>query len=562
MQSIKGDVVSSQPSSRPKRPVNINLGNGIRSTPTKNSTHVGNFPHVIPNTPCNTPNHPQKPDVVVTDPNNQIVTSQIAIDSDKKVGTSNPEIVGHPIPSTIVEHENETIPESNSEKNKFSTTLIAVDSASNAGKSTPEPIGQKMETTITSSSTSSNTENHDGNISTQTTVVTSTKTESSKSEFHSVTSSTNKVTLSPSEEPIGEIISQIVNDSFNKNAAETKSATVATASNDDKKNEEKKIEHNKAEPFPFPPIYVSVCPAMPPGPVLAVCPAKPSTPEPEIIKSQEENQNDKEEQPASTFEAFKNFVGGIMSSAVNAVSPQSEKIEENKTTSAVDGAIESEPSKIEDTSKLKEKSQIATTQIVTNSSTDIGLTSPGLIKEIISSKVEIIPSQSKDENEVVSSSVTKESSSLVELSNGFHKEESITMATVTSSHPSLDTKTDNKDDHVISSEVESSGPVIVELSTSAYVPTSEPESSEFKSAYEENHTASSSLETTASSTYYEVSTTSYESATEHFSSHEGGNNYDHVDTYDSSGNDIDHVDNNSYDSCSIDAHDYSFFDVD
>lgn len=574
-----GGVVSSQPSSRPIRPVNINLGNGIRPTPTKNSTYVGNLPHVIPNTPCNTPNNPpEKPNIVVSDPDNQIVTSQIAVDSDSKVGTSNPEIVGQPIPSTIVEHETETIIEQNPEENKFSTTLIAVDSASNADKPPPEPIGQKMETTITSSATSSKTENNDGNISTQTTIVTSTKTESSKSEFHSVTSSTNKVTLSSSEEPIGEIISQIVNDSFNKNAAETKSVTVATASNDDKKKEEEKIEHYKEEPFPFPPVYIAVCPAKPPSPILAVCPAKPPTPEPEIRKSQEENQNDREVRPASTFEAFKNFVGGIMSSAVNAVSPQSEKIElkfeENKTVTAVDGAIELEPSKvvvvegkadskIEDTSKPKGESVIGITQIVTKSSDDIGLSSPGLVKEIISSKIEIIPSQSKDENEVISSSVTKESNAFIELPNGFHKEESTSTVTVTSSHPSLDAKTNNENDDVISSDVKSSGPVIVELSTSAYHPTSEPETSEFKSAYEESHTACSSLETTASSTYYEVSTTSYESATEHFSSsHEGGNSYDHVDTHDSSGNDTDHVDNNSYDSSSNDTHDYSSFDVD
>ncbi|XP_055299089.1 uncharacterized protein LOC129566845 isoform X2 [Sitodiplosis mosellana] len=505
----KFQPVSEQPVLRPIRPNNFSNG------------HLGDW---TPDTPCNTPNYPQNPQIIVSKPNGQFGTSQIAIDSDSKVGTENPEI------------------------GKFSTTQIVDDSASNAD--VPTPVGEKMETTITSAATSSKVENYDdkeGNISSQTIVVTS--TESTKSEFHSVTSSTNKVTLSSSsEEPIGEIVSQIVNDSFNKNAAaisETKTSSVVTTSIFDKKTDEKHIETTQIESFP--PMYIAICPPKPLSPEVVVCPVKL---EPEIEKSQEENANGKEERPPSTFEAFKNFVGGIMTSAVNAISPQSEKTEPkyNNEESKIDSSLTIVDSITK--SKPKEDHQIETTQVVTNSSDDIGLSSPGLVKELISSKVEIIPSGSKDENELISSSVTKESSAFVELPNGFHKEVTTSTVEVISSHPSSEFKTYS---HVVSSEVTTSGPVIVELSTLAYDSkandtSSEPKVTDFKSACEESHTASSSLETTTSSTYHELSSTSYESATDHFSSsHEVSSTHDHVDTYDSSTND---------------THDYSSFDVD
>lgn len=590
LQSIKDGGVSLQPTTiRPIRPAN--LGNGIiRPVPTHNSTHVGSLPtHVTPNTPCNTPNNPQKPAIIVSDPEN-IVTSVIV--SDGKVGAANPETVDQPIPSKIVEN----VSENKTEGNQFSSTQITVDSASNAGNSTSEPVGQKMETTITSSTTT--TENHndkEGNVSSQTTVVT---TESTKSEFHTImTSSTSNVTSSPSEEPIGEIISQIVHESFNKHAAETSAAKISSGeitSNDDKKKDEHQIEHASNEGYP--PVYIAVCPIKPlttevetkemsqetnsdmPEPYLAICPAKPPTPVLELRKNteeanqenkqeeeDEENQDSKEEErPQSTFEAFKNFVGGLMSSAVNAISPQSETTElkfnlENEIGSTVtatetefsnSSAIEVKvESKIEDESKPEEESQIVTTEVVTNTLADVGLSSPGLVKEIISSKVEVIPLGSKDENEVVSSSITKESSAFVELPNGFRKEETTSTVQVITSHVSTEFKTDN----IISSEFKTSGPIIVELSTSPYYPkadliASESSPIEFKSANEESHTASSSLETTTSSTYYEVSSTTYESATEHFSSSfEANSNHSHVQTPDSTAKN---------------PHDYSSFDVD
>lgn len=539
LQSI--NVVQSQPAKRPTRP--NNLGNGIKP-----------FPNLTPDTPCNTPNVP-KPEIIISEPE-QLATSHENVDSDKKLGApnsqgelstiqitvdsaSNPgfaKVIGEKMETTVISPVEEKV--ETTVKSPIGEKLVTSPVVEKVETTITSSDDGKTETTVTSTTTTSKTENQDGNISFHATVVTTTKIESSKTESHSVTSPISNVTLSStSEEPIGEIISQIVTESFNKNAAAASDAKVSptvNTSNDDKKHDDETFKYTPSDGYP--PVYtnpnfVAVCPR-PPSPELEIrTKAEVANQEP---KSEGNQENDVDERPVSTFEAFKNFVGGIMTSAVNAVSSHHEKIEpteertngENKleATVTIDSAEDKVDSKIETDPKPTGKSEFATTQLVTSSSLDASLSSPGLVKKAFSTKVEIIPSEPKDENDLVSASATKESSSFVELSNGFHKEETTSMVIITTSQAPPESKT--------------------ELSTSPKTDVASSESLiEFKSAYEESHTATSSLETTTStSTYYEASSTSYESATEHIS-----RSHDHIGTHDASKND---------------THDYSSFDVD
>lgn len=444
-------------------------------------TTLGNGWKPVSLTPFNTPSSPQTQTILHTKAENQFATSQFTTDSNA---------------------------DSKAEVGKFGSSQIVVDSASNAGFSTP--IGEKMETTITESS-----------------------------EFHSVTSLDSKVTLSPSsEESIGEIVHQIVNDTFNRNAAatsEAKTTTVATASSD-KKIDEKSIKSTQSERdsapeslssevITFPESFAKFRTATSCIETRSYDPAKSSTLE--------------SERPTSTFEAFKNFVSGMMTSAVNAISPHSEKTEPKFNE-------ESNASKSNDRNVPESNdNQVITTEVIENASNDLGLSSPGLVKELISSKVELIPSGSTGENELVSSTVTKESSTFVELPNGFRKEETTSTVTVISTHSSSEFKTSS---HVVSNDGTTNGPVIAEISTSAYDPIADKTSSEaivteIKSDNEEG--AFSSLETTTSSIYYEVSNTPNDRATEDFTNTRKDKSH-HIYTDDSS----------------VNTHSYSSFDED
>lgn len=274
--------------------------------------------------------------------------------------------------------------------------------------------------------------------------------------------------------------------------------------------------------------------------------------------------------PISTFESFKNFVGEMVSSAIYGVSPYSEEpepifnVEEKKEippnvnhvdikteSSEIDSRVlENIEKKVVDTgpkveeviyatvnkkidSKIESKDEMSTfqpnstednevvsTKVITDREVDIGLSSPALIREIITTTSEVIPSKSDsdNENELITSSVFTDSITYVNVSDTeFHQEvkKVKTSKTIhlTSTQIISEPDIDYDNDSNVSSVWSSSGPTVVEVSTTNLashidIP--------LKTSNEEN--IASSLDTVASSTYYELSSTSYESATEQISS--------------------------------------------
>lgn len=162
------------------------------------------------------------------------------------------------------------------------------------------------------------------------------------------------------------------------------------------------------------------------------------------MTKEEENQSNLSENRASTFEAFKHFVGSIMSSAVQAISPQldSRELDFNKESDKVSSEIvmekvSSEVVVVDETSgvsEVKEKNEseveflpqskqkpeeadpIVSTEIVVSGSFD-GLSSPGLVKQILSSKIGKISSENSKNEAISLAPVTIKSETFVELSS-------------------------------------------------------------------------------------------------------------------------------------------------
>lgn len=306
---------------QPIRPTS--LDNGLTVPNATQQTTRGDW---TPEAPVNTPNLESKIAIIVSQPESEVATSQIATDSDSNVDTSK------------------------AEDGTLSSTQIVVDSAEFS-----TPVGEKIATTITSTSTKvENRDDEDGHFSSQTITVTSTES----TEFHSVTSESKVIVLSSSEEPIDEDVSQIVNEAFKSvtEIAEAETTTDVTESIDAIQTTQESVVADGA---------------------------------PEPVSSE-----------AITFPA--SFA----------------KLRSEDRSSTPEHAVVG--------------SQFVTTQDIENGASDLGISSPGLVEEVISSKVEIIPSET-GEDELVSSSVTKETSSFVELSNGFRKEETTSTVTVISS---------------------------------------------------------------------------------------------------------------------------------
>lgn len=598
LQSVKSDaVVSSQP-----RPVNGST-NGAKRPININLPHLG---HVVPKMPQNTPSNPQNPGIIVSELANEIHTSQTVTDS--RNGASNPEIVGELISSIVVEDDSETKAEQKpTGESEISSSQIVVTSETSTDLSSYEHVGENLETTVISTENTSSTvkktpensetiKSENEKIASQSTVVSS-----SKSEVHTITSSTTKVTLSQSTSGgqliNGVITSEIANDLLNKNAIssghEQSSIVIVSEPAESIAQIGSTIEVTPAEPIYAVPQklkkdeykmlateivddhsqkpesteqIVATIEITPSEPIYAVphkkkdehqmltnetvtktpVPNSPNKAEPnghiasslvvnqtepekiesvELRNSHETNREVSSENRSSTFEAFKNFVDGLLSS--NGATHQTESVEPKfDANSQIVNGDKLESSKdltVEVKAESNEKSdenQVVSTLVHENVSVDIGLSSPALVKEITASKVDMLPSEYLLFNDPTASSVTTTSTTFVELpNNGYHKEVTSSTCEVISSHPKSEADIDNDEKRVTFSETISSGPVIVEHSTADFnlktdLSSSALTTSTIKSSFEESHTASSSLE----STYYEAECTSCESKTEHFSS--------------------------------------------
>ncbi|XP_031623482.1 uncharacterized protein LOC116340887 [Contarinia nasturtii] len=610
-------VVSSQPVGRP-RP------NNLPEKGTKRPISSIQLPNIkLPNsghanTPYNTPSNPQNPDIVVIEPENQLNTSQIATDS--RNGTSDSEIVGELIPSTIVENgpKSESEPKPNAES-QISTSQIVIKSGTNTEFPNHEHASETLQTTVISSKTVEKTRENgeiingkseiEKNLS-QRTAVSSSNIESTKCEVHSVTSSTTKVTLSQSTSAgliNGVIASETTNDLANKNVISSVNEQPALVVVSEPAGQiDSKIEVTPSEPIYAVPqkkkeehqmltteVVVGCSPVdsskktdstQQMAATIEVTSSEPIYAVPyknkeaelnghikvesvELRDSKEINREVSSENRSSTFEAFKNFVGGLMSSVSSHSLSAEPKLngdshilssvivndsDKMSKDSAVDVKVESKIEDVPELNKNSEENQVVTTQILTNGSTDVGLLSPALVREVTTSKIDVLPSEFFLFNDAISSSVTTKSSSFVELPNdGYHKEVSSSTVEVISSQPKSEMDIlGNDENHVISTVTVTTGPTIIEHSTSEYNSKTDlsSELTASKSSFEERHTASTSYESTTEQHF--TSTHAYSSSS-----------YDHhVDTYDSydRSSPVDH--SSSYDT--HDSNDGSTFDCD
>lgn len=596
----------------------------------QHSSHVGNSrpgyarpvislaPNVPPNTPANTPN----PDIVVSSPSphDKIHFSHVATDSESQ-GISTLEAIDKAFSSIIIEHEHESSAIEIEEQKPVEITEIATSQIINDDDSggitnhgfVPETVSSTVvissQTEITSVSQSEpndeNSEKKDENeiISSETIVTssTSTKIESIETE---VTSSSTNLSQSATSGPISAeqcklISSEIASHFAQKDAADN-------ANKQDKSTSNAAIEPMKmkttlvassSEPSTVEKIEIGNLsteivatssalhgisnPVFVDDELLTETETNTSESEAETVEKRvdfdvvKENRESKvfslhptkrSSDATTTFESFKDFVGGIMSSAIKAISPSSVAsepqfeannkensvevtdvtVENNlyKTETPIATEVDStqieliksdpiekdftievktyaertakqnaatakvnevdalhEPKIIDDISQLKssEEHQDTSIQILSNSSTNFGLSSPALIREILTSKTEVVPSKSDGETDLVSSSVLTDSITFVDASDtGLHEDTKSSTIEVLTSEPQID----YDDEATVSTVIKTTGPIIVEVSTSEF----HPNVSSLKSRSEFTNIETI---TTSSSMYYEVKSTSH-----------------------------------------------------
>lgn len=635
--------MSSQPVVRSK-PVTSNGSNRPTSIAVQQSTLVGNSRpgyakpvlSLAPNAPPNTPN----PDIVISSPSPQdkIHSSHVATDSESQ-GISSLEAIDKAFSSIIIEHEESEEPKP-IEVTEIATSQIVSDDSggiTNQGY-VAETVSSKVvvssQTEITSDSKLETNDEEAANeeednektvISTEIigTSSTSTKTESITSVLVTSSSST-QTTLSQSATsgPISaeecELISSEIASHFAQKDAADKHEKIKSPVITEPEKTKTTLVVSSSEPSTVETIEIQnesthivttssekhgiTNPAFVDDEILVKIETTPSEPESEVVVEKRvdfdvvnENRASKvlslhptkrSSDATSTFDSFKDFIGGIMTSAIKAISPSSDvpepqfeakekessdeesdesnshetdapveakindkveakaetKVDSIEVESVKSNSIEKEvtvevktfeertaeqnaatenvndvdstvvttvfengvhePKIIDDISQLK-SSKETTTQILSNSSSNFGLSSPALIREILSSKTEVAPSKSDDESDFVSSTVMTDSITFVNVSDpGLHGEVGVESSTieVISSEPQID----YDDEATVSTTViKKSGPIIVEVSTSDF--DSNVTSSKLRSEFTSIETT-----TTSSSTYYEVKTSSHE----------------------------------------------------
>lgn len=346
------------------------------------SPSAGRVSYTVSQVISDKPNSTSNPETVVSEPTNQFVSNQTATDSDSKNVTFESKIVGEPIPAIILEHGSAAEPKP-SEESQFVSTQVAVSSSDKPESPRNKFFGEELTKTIVfdaSEKTASNSEEHEfkpasepefnGEIestieSVPSQPITSTSEENQFFSTQIVTSSSTKGDESTTKAvPIHITTLELKPDDL-------ESHVVSSHTSDSTKN-----------------IGASIGTFEEPSAIIDA-----SRQSPEIFKSEEEK--------PGYYDALKNFVGGIMTSAIDAVTPQSPQSEPNFS---------------------KEENQIVSSVEATESS--LGAEPPQAAERTMSSTILAVPSESTSsfatiengDSKIISTTVTSQGPTIVEFS--------------------------------------------------------------------------------------------------------------------------------------------------
>lgn len=532
------------------------------------SPSAGRVSYTVSQVISDKPNSTSNPETVVSEPTNQFVSNQTATDSDSKNVTFESKIVG--------EHGSAAEPKP-SEESQFVSTQVAVSSSDKPESPRNKFFGEELTKTIVfdaSEKTASNSEEHEFKpapnyteqshfLSSQLVISSAARPDASEPEFNGEIESTiesvpSQPITSTSEENQFFSTQIVTSSSTKEDESTTKAVPIHITTLELKPDDLESHVVSSHTSDSTKNIEASIGTFEEPSAIIDA-----SRQSPEIFKSEEEK--------PGYYDALKNFVGGIMTSAIDAVTPQSPQSEPNfsKEENQIVSSIEATESSLgAEPPQAAERTMSSTILAVPSESTSSFATIENGDSKIISttvtsqgptivefsksemndgssSTIKVISSKSTSKSvhssEIISSVGTSYSFDSIkpaivgeipshitssESNNGFKTVQITSSSTSTlptteviSTRILSEPAPDYDDNRVIVSETESDNPIFYDVNDSGFESTikavpSEPSS--FSSCYDESHAISSKV--TSKTTHIEQSSSSFGSVTKATSS--------------------------------------------